>query len=404
MVIRSNTEMHPTGLVRHIATGNLPAVSAYNTRLTNSLLPPKVSQHASQHPRSGADVQSSGPNLTVSSGHSPFSRSCIMDPVTTFKLVSIACIWVVGLAGGLTPALLAARHDQSPTLRVLSAFSGGVFLAGGFFHLLHSAVENPALRRWSSQDDGRFAFPYAEMFSTLGFLGLLLLEQAAQASMRPAAYLPAKSEDGDEELHGATESDDTYLGDLEEDEAEQALALGSNVRRSRAGHSHLGGSAAEPGSMAVAMVLFIALSFHSVLEGLGIGAQTETAWGVFLAIVMHKGLAAFALGSGLVQSAMPVAQVTLYMVVFSFMSIIGIVVGWIIAADSSEDSAAAGICVALASGTFIYVAVMEVIPQEFPRHSHDGGHGHQQQSSDTLKKSIALVAGYAIFGALAKWS
>ncbi|KAG7380007.1 hypothetical protein PHYPSEUDO_007854 [Phytophthora pseudosyringae] len=330
-----------------------------------------------------------------------------MDPVTVFKLVSIACIWLVGLLGGLAPACLASRHDRSPTLSVLSAFSGGVFLAGGFFHLLHSAIENPALRKWSTADEGRYAFPYAEMFCTLGFLGLLLLEQAAQASMDASSansYAPAKSED-DEELHGATESDDTYLEDL--DEEQQGLAPGSNVRRS-SGHSHFAGAPkeADAGSLAVAMVLFIALSFHSVLEGLGIGAQTDTAWGVFMAIVMHKGLAAFALGSGLVQSAMPVAHVMLYMVVFSFMSIIGIIAGWIIAADSSEDSAAAGICVALASGTFIYVAVMEVIPQEFPRHSHGGdeGHGPQQKSKVTLKKSVALVAGYAIFGLLAKWS
>ncbi|KAG1705986.1 hypothetical protein DVH05_002549 [Phytophthora capsici] len=333
-----------------------------------------------------------------------------MNPVTVFKLVSIVCIWVVGLVGGLAPACLASRHDKSPTLSILSAFSGGVFLAGGFFHLLHSAIENPALRKWSTEDEGRYEFPYAEMFCTLGFLGLLLLEQAAQAKMdsnneaNAKNYLPAKTED-DEELHGATESDDTYLEDL--DEEEQGLAPGGNVRRS-SGHSHFSGTPrqADAGSMAVAMVLFIALSFHSVLEGLGIGAQTETAWGVFMAIIMHKGLAAFALGSGLVQSAMPVTHVMLYMVVFSFMSIIGIIVGWIIAADSSEDSAAAGICVALASGTFIYVAVMEVIPQEFPRHSHGGdeGHGHQHKSKVTLKKSLALVAGYAIFGLLAKWS
>ncbi|POM70299.1 Zinc (Zn2)-Iron (Fe2) Permease (ZIP) family, partial [Phytophthora palmivora] len=282
-----------------------------------------------------------------------------MDPVTVFKLVSLVCIWLVGLVGGLTPACLASHHDKSPTLSILSAFSGGVFLAGGFFHLLHSAIENPALRKWSTEDGGRYEFPYAEMFCTLGFLGLLLLEQAAQAKMETsteASYIPAKSED-DEELHGATESDDTYLEDLDEEEQ------GLNVRRSHSGHSHFREDPKEAGSMAVAMVLFIALSFHSVLEGLGIGAQTETAWGVFMAIIMHKGLAAFALGSGLVQSAMPVTHVMLYMVVFSFMSIIGIIVGWIIAADSSEDSAAAGICVALASGTFIYVAVMEVIPQ-----------------------------------------
>ncbi|TDH73697.1 hypothetical protein CCR75_002612 [Bremia lactucae] len=329
-----------------------------------------------------------------------------MDPVAVFKLVSIVCIWVVGLVGGLIPACLAARHEKSMTLSYLSAFSGGVFLAGGFFHLLHAAIENPALRKWSTKNDGRYEFPYAEMFCTLGFLGLLLLEQSAQAmldaNIGAPHYMPAKSDD-DGKLHGASESDVTYREDLDEEPG-----IDSNLIRSP-GHSHFGVSSKETkaSSMAVAMVLFIALSFHSVLEGLGIGAQTETAWGVFCAIIMHKGLAAFALGSGLVQSAMPVMHAMMYMVVFSLMSIIGIILGWIIAADSSEKSAAAGICVALASGTFIYVAVMEVIPQEFPRSSHKGrgSHGSNHNSSRvTLQKSIALVAGYAIFGLLAKWS
>ncbi|CEG39073.1 zinc-iron permease family [Plasmopara halstedii] len=326
-----------------------------------------------------------------------------MNDVTLFKLVSIVCIWIVGLVGGLVPACLASRHEKSPAMGYLNAFSGGVFLAGGFFHLLHSAIENPALCKWSTEEEGRYEFPYAEMFCTLGFLGLLLLEQAAQATMdandKVIEYMPTQCEN-DDEIRGATESDDTYVEDL--DEEKQTLRSGSSEFLSFSAPKK-----AEKGSKAVALVLFIALSFHSVLEGLGIGAQKETAWGVFLAIIMHKGLAAFALGSGLIQSAMPVIHVTIYMVVFSFMSIIGIIVGWIIAADSSEDSAAAGICVALASGTFIYVAVMEVIPHEFPQHSHGRSEDHtyeHHKSKETLRKSVALVAGYAIFGLLAKWS
>ncbi|CAH0481267.1 unnamed protein product [Peronospora belbahrii] len=346
------------------------------------------------------------------------STDSFMDQITIFKLVSILCIWLVGLIGGLIPVLLALKHTKSPLLSILNAFSGGVFLAGGFFHLLHSAIENAALRKWSIVNEGRYDFPYAEMFCTLGFLGLLLLEQAAQVKIKSDTdwknhntntYIRAKHEDDDDdEFHKTPESDDTYLENIDNFEEERL----DNIRSTnQLDHLHNRNENvvhdSETGSLAVAMVLFIALSFHSVLEGLGIGAQTETAWGVFLAIIMHKGLAAFALGSGLVQSAMPVTHVMLYMIVFSFMSIIGITVGWIIAVDSSEDSAAAGICVALASGTFIYVAVMEVIPQEFPRHSHDGGHDrhdHSQKSAMMLKKSIALVTGYAIFGLLAKWS
>lgn len=338
-----------------------------------------------------------------------------MDPITLFKLVSIVSIWLVGLLGGLIPAFLALKDDRSAALSILRAFSGGVFLAGGFFHLLHSAIENAALRDWSIQDDGRDAFPYAEMFCTIGFLGLLLVEQAAQLTMNHPVhdvmirYVPAKSEDDEDGLHGATESDDAYLEDTDHDEAGRNMFSSvylSQVHKDGRGDTSTDDS--NTGSLAVAMVLFFALSFHSVLEGLGIGAQTETAWGLFMAIIMHKGLAAFALGSGLVQSAMPVTHVMLYMVVFSFMSIIGIIMGWIIAVDSSEESAAAGICVALASGTFIYVAVMEIIPQEFPRHSHGGaydGHDHAEPKPQLiLTKSVALVAGYAIFGLLAKWT
>ncbi|CAI5737949.1 unnamed protein product [Hyaloperonospora brassicae] len=335
-----------------------------------------------------------------------------MSPLLVFKLVSLGSIWLVGLIGGLTPALLASKHDKSPVLSILSAFSGGVFLAGGFLHLLHAAIENSALRQWSTMDGGRYAFPYAEMFCTVGFLGLLLLEQAAQAHLvndwtrhDVGPWKQKKSEDLlDEELYGVRESGGTYVEHV--DDEEQRL---KNEDRRHVSHAHGYESASkEAASPAVAMVLFLALSFHSVLEGLGIGAQTETAWGVFLAIVMHKGLAAFALGSELVQSrAMALSRVMLYMVVFSFMSIVGILVGWTIVGDSSEESAAAGICVALASGTFIYVAVMEVIPHEFPQHSHASGlegPRHQQAPKQTLTKSLALVAGYAIFGLLAKWA
>ncbi|KAJ0396094.1 hypothetical protein P43SY_006662 [Pythium insidiosum] len=334
-----------------------------------------------------------------------------MDDVTAFKLVAIASIWLIGLGGGLLPSLLATRRRQSPVvahlLAVLNAFSGGVFLAGGFFHLLHAAVENEGLQRWSTMDDGRYEFPYAEMFSSLGFLGLLLLEQLAHS------HLQDDDKDSNVDDGESTALTDDYLEDSSGDDPEaQALRVpgdfDGHAKHSHAGHSHMPLPTADgQNSPAVAIVLFIALSFHSVMEGLGLGAQTSSAWGVFLAIILHKGLAAFALGTGLVQSALPRAHVTAYMVLFSFMSVVGIVVGWAIAAGSSEDSAAAGICVALASGTFIYVAVMEVIPQEF-------GHHQQQQHARAIPaavhrrnmrhKTVALCLGYAVFGLLAKWS
>ncbi|KDO32965.1 hypothetical protein SPRG_02657 [Saprolegnia parasitica CBS 223.65] len=283
-----------------------------------------------------------------------------MDGLALFKLVSLVSIWVVGFIGGVLPFFI--RQRNRVLMSQLNCMSGGVFLAGGFMHLLHAAIENPGLARWSTMDEGAYAFPYAEMFCTIGFLGVLI--DSDDHKMDSAPFL--------EQVEAATPSV-------------------AKKGRKKSHDDHIAFDKNASGT--VAFVLFVALSFHSVLEGLGIGAQSQPAWGVFLAIIIHKGLAAFALGSGMLKSQMNKTKFVSYMLLFSLMSIFGIIIGWAVnAAESSEDSAAAGICLALASGTFIYVAVMEIIPQEF-------SHG-----KSSLQKTLLLCSGYAVFGAIAKWS
>lgn len=336
-----------------------------------------------------------------------------MDPVTVFKLVSIGCIWIVGLVGGLTPALLASRHDKSPTLSILSAFSGGVFLAGGFFHLLHSAVENPALRRWSTEDEGRYEFPYAEMFCTMGFLGLLLLEQAAQAKMSSSAgeagtYVAAKSEEDDEELRGATESDDTYLGTwtwtTKNRPWPRVATCAAATRATRTARAMP--MRPTPGRWPWPLCCSLRCPSTRCWRDWASAPRRRRRGGLH---GHHHAQGAGGLRAGLGPRAERHARDLRHALHVRLLlhehhrhrrrlDHCGRLVGRL---------GRGGICVALASGTFIYVAVMEVIPQEFPRHSHGGGdegHGHQQKDSATLKKSIALVAGYAIFGLLAKWS
>ncbi|EQC36908.1 hypothetical protein SDRG_05736 [Saprolegnia diclina VS20] len=306
-----------------------------------------------------------------------------MDGLALFKLVSLVSIWVVGFVGGVLPFFI--RQHNRVLMSQLNCMSGGVFLAGGFMHLLHAAIENPGLVRWSTMDEGAYAFPYAEMFCTIGFLGVLIVEQLAHA-------LQAQGHAHVEPDTTSEDSDDHKMDSapfLEQVEAATPPVAKKGRKKSHDGHIAFDKNA----SGTVAFVLFVALSFHSVLEGLGIGAQSQPAWGVFLAIIIHKGLAAFALGTGMLKSQMNKTKFLSYMLLFSLMSIFGIIIGWAVnAAESSEDSAAAGICLALASGTFIYVAVMEIIPQEF-------SHG-----KSSLKKTLLLCAGYAVFGAIAKWS
>jgi len=110
-------------------------------------------------------------------------------------------------------------------------------------------------------------------------------------------------------------------------------------------------------------VLFLALSFHSIMEGLGIGsAQTEGVVGpIFVAIIAHKGLTGFALGNTLIR-AQVVKRAFLFMVLtFSLCTPVGVFAGIYVA---DQGSIASGVGIALASGTFLQVSMLEITARQ----------------------------------------
>jgi zinc transporter ZupT len=141
-----------------------------------------------------------------------------------------------------------------------------------------------------------------------------------------------------------------------------------------------------------ALLLAAALCVHSVLEGIALGAQqtlrdTED---IMLAIAAHKGLAAYALGASVVESGASAARFWTVAGLFAGATPVGIFVGLLF---SEIGTGAVGAAMsALASGTFLYVAMMEVIPKELADPSHMG-----------LKMS-ALLLGFGAMSLLAVWA
>lgn len=158
------------------------------------------------------------------------------------------------------------------------------------------------------------------------------------------------------------------------------------------GHSHASGLIENDGSIVSAMVLWIALAFHSIMEGLALGADEEANKSIFIAILAHKGIESFALGTSLLRSSM--AYTTKYylcLVGFSLMTPIGILAG--IALERTFESELASLYVSsIAAGTFIYVSIVEVILNEFKR------------PQDKLVKVFALAIGFGFMAVLAKWT
>ena len=135
------------------------------------------------------------------------------------------------------------------------------------------------------------------------------------------------------------------------------------------------------------LMLLIALSFHSVFEGLAIGLQKEMAEfiSLFLAVIAHKAVMAFSLGMTLAQSALTAKQYLASLLIFSLASPIGIGIGMLVV--DMDQSLAADVANAIlqgiACGTFLYVTFFEVLPHEF-----------NQQSTNSYMKLFFLLLGF----------
>ena len=76
------------------------------------------------------------------------------------------------------------------------------------------------------------------------------------------------------------------------------------------------------------IILFSALSFHSLMAGLSLGVSDQTAWAIFISILAHKAFAAFALGASFVRHlAVSRRTIACWMLAFSVTTPTGVMLG-----------------------------------------------------------------------------
>eukprot|EP00468_Gymnochlora_sp_CCMP2014_P010016 CAMPEP_0167747078 /NCGR_PEP_ID=MMETSP0110_2-20121227/4076_1 /TAXON_ID=629695 /ORGANISM="Gymnochlora sp., Strain CCMP2014" /LENGTH=388 /DNA_ID=CAMNT_0007631929 /DNA_START=104 /DNA_END=1270 /DNA_ORIENTATION=+ len=116
------------------------------------------------------------------------------------------------------------------------------------------------------------------------------------------------------------------------------------------------------------LLLFI-LSVHSVSAGISFGANGKfgTALGLFLAIICHKIFAGFALGMSFRQNSIPFSKAWSAIVLFSSMTPLGAMLGFIAArlAPPVEAIFLTMVFKGIGAGTFIYISLVEILLEEF---------------------------------------
>lgn len=248
------------------------------------------------------------------------------------KVGMLVAILVSSVVMGFAPLGL-KKVNPVRKKRLLSygnSFAGGVFFAIGFLHLLS---ESDDLMR----DTIKPNFPLSFILALIGFVGVFLLEKVIFAHHHHTPYATMKDEE--EDKYGTFEPENS--------------------------HSH-----AEQSGLFAYILTFI-LSLHSLVSGvaLGMDSNLSTLISLFVAIISHKWIEAFALGVAInkVQSEGHLARTLKLVLTYSAMEPLGIIIGLILSLHLSEDNllVTQAFVLGIASGTFIYVAVVDILPSEF---------------------------------------
>eukprot|EP00767_Chilomastix_cuspidata_P001750 gnl/Chilomastix_cuspidata/1878.p1 GENE.gnl/Chilomastix_cuspidata/1878~~gnl/Chilomastix_cuspidata/1878.p1 ORF type:complete len:345 (-),score=126.33 gnl/Chilomastix_cuspidata/1878:145-1134(-) len=273
---------------------------------------------------------------------------------TTLNAILIVVILVCGGVGSLIPYLLRTGKKAKYVMSIGNAFGGGVFITAGLLHLLPEAIED-------FSDLTNADYPYIELLAMFGFLLIFAIEyifidRDAHEMFHAHGHLSEHS----------SSSINIDSGNPESNPPDDQMTL--QTRRAR-GADGVAASLIAYKPLTV-WVLLIALSVHSIITGFGMGVQSDTGDIVvyFIAVISHKIVATFSMSVSIIRSPIPFGMGIGMNVVLCCMTPLGIGIGMIVLALVEDETVSDWIsCIAnaVASGTFLYVSICEIIIPEF---------------------------------------
>lgn len=325
--------------------------------------------------------------------------------VLAAKLTALFVLFLTAIIFGLLPIRLLGevgrRVKASKTWKFrsnglvlvdcLNCFAGGVFFSTGLLHLL------PDVRRGieSVMDslNRTNEFPFAEFLASVGVFVVIILEQSLTECSHgsggghgPKKKLHSEDDENLELLDFDKTEDDR---DQQEDHAAHRLPGRPPATRGIARRTP------PPSPATRSLVLLLALSTHTVFEGLALGLQATTTdvWTLCSAIVLHKVVMSFAAGLRFAESfsaAAVVWRAVACVLAFAFMTPVGIATGMVVTETGYRGVStkmAAVVLQGLATGTFIYVTFFEILVEQMAKRPN-------------LLKVLSVLLGYSSIAAL----
>ncbi|XP_067665703.1 zinc transporter ZIP1-like [Haliotis asinina] len=324
--------------------------------------------------------------------------------VVVAKIISLVILTILTVLTGLCPLriLMHAPNFLSKNRQTieyflcgLRCFSGGIFLATCFLHLLPDTRNKIQVVMRNMGSRSTYAVP--ELLIMAGFYGIVFVDQfikwmyikASEAERKPKRRrkksLPIEDtlgldhmemnvettslrSDGNqdrlsEDLHINDRVDETTIKDTLESDIEPAPFQDIEVNKvvsefTKADYSNKGH---------FRLIIYItALSFHGVFEGMTLGLQSveSNVWSLCFAICAHRCVLAFKLGMDLCNTEEKQGTAWLCIGTFTLISALGIVIGIVISSGAmlyADVTVPEAILQSLATGTIFYIVFFDIL-------------------------------------------
>jgi len=328
--------------------------------------------------------------------------------LVTEKVITLISMAVATFFFGMLPLKLFSQLRNNPdvTSRIRwrfvisfsSCFAGGVFIAACLLDLLPDVEESfsKVLEDIKDQYKVDLDYPVAQFVIVFGFFVILTVEQtvlhfqeqwALDAEREPLLSRRRRPSVGSTSSYSSTQGHSHHHHHQHSGGVEAVQGISNEVHHGHDGHSHGHSHAVFNHSSLRSVMLLLALSFHSVFEGLAIGLQDSTShmMTVFIAVITHKAVMAFSLGLNIAQSDLSVKAFVWSNVLFSLSSPLGVAIGIALSdlPPSLPQEICNGVLQGIAGGTFLYITFFEVLPHEL------------NKPGSRLWKVFFVILGYA---------
>lgn len=254
--------------------------------------------------------------------------------IFAFKLIAVGMIFITGVSSGVFPLRFRVGGTNRLFFSLGNSLAGGVFLGVGLLHLLPDGIEHLG---------GVSGYPIAMLIAALSLGVLLYLEKV----------LFIEGEERELERLGTKPAFYPYL-------------------------------------------LAVVLSIHSFIAGVALGIESTILGSIILlvAILAHKGSAAFALGINMIRGGILKNTYVKVILLFSIMTPSGILLGSGLSRvfEGETSNLIEGVFDSLAAGTFLYVSVIDIIEEEFSIPGNEA------------LKFLAVMSGLSLMALLAVWT